>query len=112
MESLISSSYIHTHTYIFFSFFRVLWFLLKTALPRLQHFFSSDTMAPETLSMFPEKHNTKLSTSANETNLKQCRLCEFLEDSNSHKLLTLLLEVYGVFIPRYITKGEPFLPAS
>lgn len=59
--------------------------------------------------MFPEEHNTKLSTSANETNLKQCRLCEMLEDSSSHKLLTLLLEAYGVLIPMYITKDEPFL---
>lgn len=59
--------------------------------------------------MFAEEHNTKLSTSANETNVKQCRLCELLEDSSSHKLLPLLVEAYRVFIPRYITKGEAFL---
>lgn len=109
-----SFGYIHTHTHtcIFFSFFRAPWFFFKAALLRLQHFFSSDTMAPETLSMFSKEHNTKLSTSVNKTDLRQCRPCELLEDSSSHKLLALLLEAYRVFIPRYITKGDPFLPLS
>lgn len=109
---LFFSSYIYTQMCIFLSSFSVPWFFLKQYCRRFSIFFLFWNDAPET-SMFPEEHNTKLSTSANETHLKQCRLCELLEDSSSHKLLTLLPETYSVvIIPRYITKVEPFLPVS
>lgn len=108
LEKPVSSSlYIHTQT--FFPFLRRgSGFFFKAALPRSQSFFHSDMMALEAL-MFPKEHNTKLSTSVNGTTQFQCRLCELLADSSVHKLLTLLLKAYGVFLSRYITTGELFL---
>lgn len=108
---LFFSSYIYTHTCIFLSSFSVPWFLLK------QHcwdfiIFSLLIKYPRNIINVSRRAQYKIIYFSKWDYLQQCRLCELLEDSNSHKLLTLLLEAYGLFTPRYIIKGEAFLPVS